>query len=92
MLTNALSCCKIKQLIAPQDRADNFIFVPVAQLDRAFASGAKGREFESLRAHKQKSVFIEGAFLITAVAGTATFPGEFNQSFDRHTTIVSCMD
>src|ERR1041385_1977208 len=33
----------------------NWRHAPVAQLDRAVASGATGREFESLRAHQTKS-------------------------------------
>ena len=50
----------------------NEITAPVAQLDRAVASGATGREFESLRAHqipsspkKEKSV--------THVSGTICY-------------------
>ncbi len=31
-------------------------YVPVAQLDRAFACGAKGRWFESSRAYQRKAI------------------------------------
>jgi hypothetical protein len=34
----------------------NLFRAPVAQLDRAFASGAKGRPFESARAYQSKAL------------------------------------
>ncbi len=37
--------------LAGKSRSDVRTFAPVAQLDRALASGAKGRRFESCRAH-----------------------------------------
>ena len=42
---------KIYVMIAP------FMNAPVAQLDRALASGAKGREFESRRARHSPQCF-----------------------------------
>jgi hypothetical protein len=39
------------QTVSPNHPVYNFCSAPVAQLDRANASGALGREFESLRAH-----------------------------------------
>ena len=39
------------------------VCAPVAQMDRAFASGAKGRRFESCQAH-QPQVFQEVAWLL----------------------------
>ncbi len=39
-------------LLALKARGWNHGYVPVAQLDRAFACGAKGRRFESCRAYQ----------------------------------------
>ena len=42
---------------------------PVAQLDRALASGAKGRRFESFRAHQIPEVSdVGGRKLVVAIA------------------------
>ena len=47
----------------------NYRTAPVAQMDRAIASGAIGREFESLRAHQ---IF---PFPITGLRLRTHFPG-----------------
>src|SRR5208337_4726205 len=46
----------------------NFSHAPVAQLDRANASGALGREFESLRARQQSETDMVGRLKISVRA------------------------
>ena len=64
----------------------------VAQLDRAFASGAKGREFESLRAHKYARFPIReaGFFLFQSIFGTLL--EKRNDCAERYTPIFIWMN
>ena len=48
------------------DYVQQFVTAPVAQPDRAFASGAKGRAFESRRAYHLTPLFPIGASLPTS--------------------------
>ena len=43
--------------------------VPLAQLDRAFGYGPKGRGFESLKARQQRTVTFMWLFFVYAING-----------------------
>ena len=52
-----------------QNRTRNFLYVPVAQLDRVSDSDSDGCRFESCQAHHVKSYRICGGFLYSIKTG-----------------------